>query len=64
MHAEALITQLEFSRKYKEFFLKDLLESKVLSPKETLAAFDELIEIAKDAYTSWWANEDVADSFL
>lgn len=49
MHAEALITQPEFSRKYKEFFLKDLLESKVLSPKETLAAFDELIEIAKDA---------------
>lgn len=46
---EALITQPEFSRKYKEFFLKDLLESKVLSPKETLAAFDELIEIAKDA---------------
>ena len=49
MHTEALITQPEFSRKYKEFFLKDLLESKVLSPKETLAAFDELIEIAKDA---------------
>ena len=36
-------------RKYSVFFLKDLLESKVLSPKETLAAFDELIEIAKDA---------------
>ena len=47
VHTEALITQPEFSRKYKEFFLKDLLESKVLSPRETQEAFDELIEIAK-----------------
>lgn len=48
-HAEAMITQTEFSRKYKEFFLKDLLESKVLSPSETLETFDELIETAKNA---------------
>ena len=48
-HAEALITQQEFSRKYKEFFMRDLLESKVLSPEETKKTFEELIEIAKNA---------------
>lgn len=39
MHAEALITQPEFSRKYKEFFLKDLLESKVLSAQRDVGRF-------------------------
>ena len=48
-HAEALITQPEFSRKYKEFFMQDLLESKVLPPRETLKTLDELIEIAENA---------------
>ena len=46
-HAETLVTQSEFCQKYKEFFIKDLLASKVLSTEETTAVFDELIEAAK-----------------
>lgn len=48
-HSEVLITQTEFSRKYKAFFIHDLLESKVLSPAETQKTFEELIEIARNA---------------
>ena len=48
-HSEVLITQTEFSRKYKAFFIHDLLESKVLSPAETQRTFEELIEIARNA---------------
>ena len=44
-----IITQTEFSRKYKAFFIHDLLESKVLSPAETQRTFEELIEIARNA---------------
>ena len=40
---EVLITQTEFSRKYKAFFIHDLLESKVLSPAETQRTFEDLI---------------------
>ena len=48
-HSEVLITQTEFSRKYKAFFIHDLLESKVLSPAETQKTFEDLIEIARNA---------------
>ena len=46
-HAETLVTQREFCQKYKEFYMKDLLVSKVLSAEETTAVFGELIEAAK-----------------
>lgn len=48
-HSEVMITQTEFSRKYKAFFIHDLLESKVLSPAETQRTFEDLIEIARNA---------------
>ena len=48
-HAEAIITQDEFCRKYKEFFIHDLLERHVISREQTLEVLDQLIEIAKNA---------------
>lgn len=46
-HAEALIRQEEFSRKYREFFTQDLLVNHVLGVQETRLVFDELIAIAE-----------------
>lgn len=48
-HTETLVSQSEFCQKFKEFFVKDLLASKVLSAEETTAVFDELIEAAKSS---------------
>ena len=48
-HKETLVSQSEFCQKFKEFFVKDLLASKVLSAEETTAVFDELIEAAKSS---------------
>lgn len=42
-HSEAMIDHPEFCRKYKSFFMKDLLTSHVLTYQETLAQFDEWI---------------------
>ena len=42
-HSEVMITQTEFSRKYKAFFIHDLLESKVLLARgdaEDVRGFD------------------------
>ena len=46
-HSEVLITQREFCQKYKEFFVRDLLERHVLSQEETLGVMDHLIGIAE-----------------
>ena len=48
-HTETLVSQSEFCQKFKEFFVKDLLDSKVLSAEETTDVFDELIEAAKSS---------------
>lgn len=48
-HAEAIITQKEFCQRYKEFFVKDLLERQVISREETLACLDRLIAIAQES---------------
>ena len=48
-HAEAVITQAEFCERYKEFYIKDLLDKRVVSREETLRIMDRLIEIAKQA---------------
>ncbi|MBE5798974.1 MAG: hypothetical protein E7321_03370 [Clostridiales bacterium] len=48
-HAEAIIAQKEFCQRYKEFFIKDLLERSVISQEETLAYMDALIEMAQKA---------------
>lgn len=45
-HAEALITQPEFCRKYKEFFTQDLLVDHVRSDSETLELLERLEKIA------------------
>lgn len=45
-HAEALITQPEFCRKYKEFFTQDLLANQVRSDAETLELLERLERIA------------------
>lgn len=45
-HAEIIVTQAEFCRRYKEFFVQDLLEHHVLTQEQTLAALDRLIAIA------------------
>ena len=46
-HAEVLITQREFCQKYKEFFVRDLLERQVLPKEKTLGLLDHLIDIAQ-----------------
>lgn len=48
-HAEALVTQKEFCERYKEFYLRDLLERHVISREETMALMDNLIDMAKKA---------------
>ena len=48
-HSEAIVTQKEFCERYKEFYVKDLLERRVLTREETLAVVDELIAIAQSA---------------
>lgn len=48
-HAEAVITQKEFCERYKEFYMKDLLERCVISREETMALMDRLIELAREA---------------
>lgn len=48
-HAEAIITQAEFSARYREFYVGDLLERHVLSREETMGVLEELIEIAENA---------------
>ena len=45
-HAEIIVTQAEFCRRYKEFFVQDLLEHHVMTQEQTLAALDRLIELA------------------
>lgn len=46
-HTETLITQKEFCECYKEYFVKDLLDKRVIGQEETLRTLDELIEIAR-----------------
>ena len=48
-HAEAIITQREFCERYKDFYVKDLLERHVISQEETLSMINELIRIAENA---------------
>lgn len=48
-HAEVIVTQDEFCRRYKEFYINDLLEHYVMDKQQTLDTFDHLIEIAKQA---------------
>lgn len=45
-HAEILVTQTEFCRRYKEFFVQDLLEHHVMTQEQTFAALDRLIALA------------------
>lgn len=42
-HAEAMITHPEMARKFKSFFMQDLLENHVLSYQKTIAAMDSLL---------------------
>lgn len=44
-HAEALITHPEMGRKFKSFFMQDLLENHVLSYQKTIASLDSLIHL-------------------
>ena len=44
-HAEALITHPEMGRKFKSFFMQDLLENHVLSYQETISAMDRLLHL-------------------
>lgn len=46
-HAEVIVTQPEFCRRYKAFFVQDLLEHHVMSAEQTLAALDALIALAE-----------------
>lgn len=45
-HAEAVITQKEFCERYREYYIHDLLERRVISKEETLALMDRLIGMA------------------
>ena len=44
-HTEALITQDEFCKRFKDYFLRRLLVHEVTSPAETLRLTDELIAL-------------------
>ncbi|MBR4039429.1 MAG: hypothetical protein IKJ11_04945 [Clostridia bacterium] len=46
-HAETIIKQNEFCQRYKEFYVKDLLERHVVSQAETFEYLDRLIQIAQ-----------------
>ena len=48
-HTETIITKKEFCERYKEFYVKDLLERHVISREETMALLDRLIEMASNA---------------
>ena len=48
-HTETIITKKEFCERYKEFYVKTLLERYVLSPEETAALMDRLIDMANNA---------------
>lgn len=48
-HAETLITQKEFCECYKNYFVQDLLDKRVLGQEETLGILDNLIEIAQNS---------------
>ena len=48
-HAETIITQAEFCARYKAFYLNDLLVRHVMDRAGTLAALDELIDMAQNA---------------
>ena len=39
----------QFCERYKDFYVKDLLERHVISQEETLSVMDELIRIAENA---------------
>ena len=45
-HTEALVTHPGFMRKYREFFMRELLPHYVMSHHETMAALDELARMA------------------
>jgi len=47
-HTEAIITKKEFCERYKEFYMRDLLERHVILEEETMALMDELIDMAKN----------------
>lgn len=47
-HAEIIVTQTEFCRRYKEFFVQDLLEHHVLTREQTLRELDRLIALAME----------------
>lgn len=48
-HTEALITQQTFCSQYRDFFLGDLLEQRVMDEAQTMALLDDLILLAKGA---------------
>ncbi|MGN0972591.1 MAG: hypothetical protein ACI4OY_11585, partial [Aristaeellaceae bacterium] len=45
-HTEALVNHPGFMRKYREFFIRELLPRYVMSHQETMAALDELARMA------------------
>ena len=45
-HTEALVTHPGFMRKYREFFMRELLPRHAMSHHETMAALDELARMA------------------
>ena len=45
-HAEIVVTQAEFCRRYKEFYVQDLLVHHVMSREQTLRELDRLIALA------------------
>lgn len=48
-HTETIVTKKEFCERYKEFYVKDLLERQVISSEETMALMDRLIDMALHA---------------
>ena len=48
-HTETIITKKEFCERYKEFYMKDLLERYVITREETMVLMDRLIGIAESA---------------
>ena len=47
-HAEALVTHKGFARKFREFYMQELLPKYATTYQETIAAFDELARIATE----------------
>ena len=48
-HTETIITKKEFCERYKEYYMKDLLERHVISEEETMVLMEKLIDIAQNA---------------